>query len=273
MPRLNYIACTLRMIAPEGSQTDCFQPWKLLRIHVRNLPGRVVRFPIPSRFYQTLNNRNWPMLKLKSLYLTQCAPSSNLTTNCRWSPRLQHSNTPRDPACALTEMCFIDVVRYVCGGEEYILIERCIFPTLCIPHVRQMLHSTLVCELCGRAWTVSALTDEAYEAVTTPLIESGQGYFDCFSRHAASSAPLKLPGSPTLEPVQEPTADQVAEGLYAHEITLPLRQNWQTLTPSPLNHRGRERHESCSEQKSSPAKVWQRESSSLLAARPRRHSY
>jgi len=48
-------------------------------------------------------------------------------------------------------MCIYDTHRYLCTGEEISLVQRCPWPTQCIPHIRLVLYRTAVCRLCAVA--------------------------------------------------------------------------------------------------------------------------
>lgn len=129
-------------------------------------------------------------------------------------------------------MCFFDNVRYICSGEEQVLVERC--PAAghrCVPHIRQVLFSTSVCELCGAAWEQSALTEEAYNEVVTPMIESGDqtrddahdGYFPANAVFAAPSPTSSSCSEQSFNPSEMPTSlEEIAEGVFNMDITTPM---------------------------------------------------
>lgn len=133
-------------------------------------------------------------------------------------------------------MCFYDTIRYICGGEQLVLIGECNLPDHCVPHVRGTYHSIYVCDLCGAAWEASALTTKAYNDITTPLLEDNQaGYFDCTS--IPGSAPASTPSedaalSPCEEGPQSPL-QEVTRGVYNMEITMPMLEK---LPSSPAQN-------------------------------------
>lgn len=123
-------------------------------------------------------------------------------------------------------MCFYDSIRYICSGEEMVLINPCVsLGNQCIPRVRQNLHSTCVCELCGKAWEVSALLQLGiHDHVTTPIAG------------IAPTTPVRLDTVPELEPSiftfpsnteseseSEPQSPlEVKKGFFGTAITVPL---------------------------------------------------
>lgn len=77
-------------------------------------------------------------------------------------------------------MCLFDVVRFICTGEQSTLVETCPLAGNCVAHVRHVLHSTAVCDLCAAAWSMSAFNDEDYQfaVATASTLEEPQEYFE-----------------------------------------------------------------------------------------------
>lgn len=133
-------------------------------------------------------------------------------------------------------MCLYDNVRYICSDEEHTLAELCDAATgqcaqlRCAPHIRHVLFSTSVCDLCGIAWEQSALTEDAYDQIITPLLafdrkrscESGS-YFPTDALFVASppNTPMRrlsLGPSPTPSEVATPI-EEVSEGMFNPHAT------------------------------------------------------
>lgn len=114
-------------------------------------------------------------------------------------------------------MCLYDIVRFICTGEQSTLVARCRLAGDCVTHVRQLLHSTAVCDLCSAAWSAGHLRDEDYEYAAATSGEErngGGGYF-------------------YLEEEVVPAADADAvEGIFRTEITMAMTQQERTRATS-----------------------------------------
>lgn len=131
------------------------------------------------------------------------------------------------------------------------LVARCPLAGNCVTHVRQLLYSTAVCDLCSAAWSAGALTDDDYEfaaaTVSTAEERGGDGgYFDLEE-----------------EAVPDSDADAV-EGVFRKEITMAMTQPERARATSVLDNtliQRSPRIQRGSEQPDSPASL------------PRRHTF
>ena len=184
-------------------------------------------------------------------------------------------------------MCFYDNIRYVCSGEEQVLVEQC--PAAghhCVPHIRQVLFSTSVCELCGAAWEQSALTEEAYNEVVTPMIESGHqarddvhgSYFPANAGFATSSTTLPCGLAPSE---LETPLEEIAEGVFNMDITMPMLEvvtpkestSRRSTTAHPRTEALWTRHDSYLEEAYTKHQQATDTTASLNRPQSRRHSY
>lgn len=118
-------------------------------------------------------------------------------------------------------MCFYDIVRFICTGEQSTLAERCPLAGNCVVHVRRVLHSTAVCDLCAAAWSMSALSDDDCEsavAITSTLDDqsafaSAEGYCDIEGNDSAAQGQSS-----------DAVVEELLEGVFQREITMPISQ-------------------------------------------------